>query len=352
MQRFTLSRAIQVMLFFILAIATLYYGRPFLIPLAFAALLAMLLCPLVAGLAGKGLNKTLSVFSGVLAVVIFFAAIIWLLAWQVSDIGSNAGNIEESLTKMITELKRTLSTTLGIPPQKQQEVMKQSSSGAGSGLSGFITGFLSGMGGLLTNFLLVLVYLFLLLFFRGHLKNFVLQLFSSDKAKTSEVIEKSRQVAQKYLTGMGMMIVCLWVMYGIGFTIVGVKNAFFFAILCGLLEIVPFVGNLAGTAITIVMSVAQGGDMNMVIGILTTYAVVQFIQSYILEPLVVGAEVSINPLFTIIAIVAGELVWGVPGMILAIPLLGILKIVCDHVEPLKPYGFLLGAEKKSRGRKQ
>ncbi len=65
----------------------------------------------------------------------------------------------------------------------------------------------------------------------------------------------------------------------------------------------------------------------MIMGILITYALVQFIQSYIIEPLVVGSEVNINPLFTIIAIVLGEAVWGVPGLILAIPLLGIFKII-------------------------
>jgi predicted PurR-regulated permease PerM len=99
------------------------------------------------------------------------------------------------------------------------------------------------------------------------------------------------------------------------------------------------------------MSVAQGGDMTMIVGIIVTYGIVQFLQTYLLEPLVVGAEVNIHPLFTIIGIVVGELVWGIPGMILAIPLLGIVKIVCDNVEPLKPYGYLIGEERKRKGRK-
>jgi predicted PurR-regulated permease PerM len=84
----------------------------------------------------------------------------------------------------------------------------------------------------------------------------------------------------------------------------------------------------------------------MIIGILITYGLVQFIQTYLLEPLVVGAEVNINPLFTIIIIVVAELVWGVPGMVLAIPTLGIIKVICDNIDPLKPYGFLIGEEKK------
>ena len=121
--------------------------------------------------------------------------------------------------------------------------------------------------------------------------------------------------------------------------------------LCGLLEIVPFIGNLIGTALTILMALAQGGGSGVVIGILITYGIVQFVQSYILEPLVVGAEVNINPLFTIVGLVAGEFVWGIPGMILAIPVLGVTKIICDHIEPLKPYGRLIG-ETEEKGKEK
>ncbi len=121
------------------------------------------------------------------------------------------------------------------------------------------------------------------------------------------------------------------------------KNAVFFAILCGILEIVPYVGNLTGTVITLLMVVAQGGDASIMLGVLITYGLVQFFQNNVLTPLIVGSEVNINPVFTIMALLAGELVWGIPGMILGIPLLGMLKIIFDHVEPLKPYGFLLGS---------
>ncbi|RYE14109.1 MAG: AI-2E family transporter, partial [Sphingobacteriales bacterium] len=91
-----------------------------------------------------------------------------------------------------------------------------------------------------------------------------------------------------------------------------------------------------------------GADTSILIGILVIYGLVQFIQTYLLEPLVVGSEVNINPLFTIIAIVAGEALWGIPGMVLAIPLLGMTKIVCDHIEPLKPFGYLIGQSKKDQ----
>jgi predicted PurR-regulated permease PerM len=187
------------------------------------------------------------------------------------------------------------------------------------------------------------------MFYRSHIKKFILQLIpAKEKPNAEEIITGIQKVSQQYLTGLGLMIVGLWIMYSIGFSIVGVKYPVFFAVLCGLLEIVPFIGNLTGNLLTVLMVVVQGGSSGMIIGVLITYAIVQFFQTYILEPLVVGAEVNINPLFTIFVLVAGELVWGIPGMVLAIPLLGIVKIICDHITVLKPYGFLIGQEKKKK----
>ncbi|MDO7742419.1 MAG: AI-2E family transporter, partial [Pedobacter sp.] len=197
------------------------------------------------------------------------------------------------------------------------------------------------------NTILVLVYMFLFLANRSHIKKFILKLVPRDEKDTAgDVVHEAGKVAQNYLSGLGAMIFMLWVMYGIGFSIVGVESAIFFAVLCGILEIIPFIGNLTGTSITVLAIVAQGGDTKMIIGVLITYALVQFIQTYILEPLIVGEQVNINPLFTILVIVLGEMVWGIAGMILAIPLLGIVKIICDHVPELQPYGFLIGTEKQ------
>jgi predicted PurR-regulated permease PerM len=82
------------------------------------------------------------------------------------------------------------------------------------------------------------------------------------------------------------------------------------------------------------------------------YGTVQFVQGWVLEPLIVGSQVKINPLSTIVALILGELVWGIPGIFLAIPLVAMLKIVCDNIESLKPYGFLIGeTEKKKKAQK-
>jgi predicted PurR-regulated permease PerM len=346
-----LTRWAKILLVIFLAALILHHGRPFLVPLTFAGLFSMLLFPLSLKMEGWGLGRVASILLSILVFVLFFAGVITLLGWQVGEMSQKGPEIEKNLMEKWQQIQQFIKQTFGISEQKQQQMIQEQQSSGGSQVSGIVTGFLGSLGTFLTNSILVLVYIFLFLYFRDHLKSFIMRLVPErHRSETSTIMANVWKVGLKYLTGLAIMIVCLWIMYGIGFTIAGVKQPIFFAVLCGLLEIVPFVGNLFGTGITVLMSVAQGGDMGLIIGILITYGLVQTIQTYILEPLVVGREVSINPLATIVGLVAGEFIWGIPGMVLAIPLMGIAKIVCDHVEPLKPYGFLLGEGKGKKTR--
>ena len=343
-------KSIKILLLIVLSYLVLVHAKPFLVPIAFAGLFSMLLLPVSRKLESWRINKGISVVLSILVLVAVASVIVWVLSLQVNDIKKNAIGIEKNITQKITEVRDFATRKLGISQQKQNEIIEKQQQTSDDRISNFITGSIGSIGAALLDVILVLVYLFLFMYFRKHLQQFVLQLVPPEKqANAQEVIQSSRKVAQKYLSGMALMIVSLWIMYSIGFSIVGIKNAVFFAILCGLLEIVPFVGNITGTAITILLTFAQGGSMQMILGILVVYAFVQFFQSYFLEPLVVGKNVNVHPVFTIIGIVAGEFVWGIPGMILALPVLGVAKIICDHVEVLKPYGFLIGQEKEGKG---
>lgn len=350
MNKTQLVKPALILAIIVLSTVILVYAKMFLVPLVFAGLLSMLLLPIVKWLQKKKVPHVLAILISILVLVAFFALVIFFASWQIADISKNTASIEQQITEKYHAARDYVAEMMGIPPEKQQQLMEEQKSSGSGKIGSFLTGFLSGIFGFLTDFLLVLVYIFLFLFFRAKLKGFVVKLASrGSAADASKTIDEAQKVSQQYLSGMFLMIVCLWIMYTIGFTIAGVKNAFFFAIICGLLELVPFVGNLAGTILTLGMSLAQGGDSSVLIGIAITYFLVQFIQSYLLEPLVVGAEVDINPLFTIVGLVAGEALWGIAGMVLAIPLLGIAKIICEHVESLQPFAYLIGNEKKENG---
>jgi predicted PurR-regulated permease PerM len=349
MKEGSLTQAIKILLFISLTYIIVITAKPFLVPIAFAGIFSMLLLPVSIKLESLGMNRGFATFICILILVSAFALIGSLLAWQVSDLSKNKQNIEKNINKRIDEIKKFATSTLGISEKNQNEFFEEQQKSSDNLVKTIVTGSVSSIGLAITNTILVLVYIFLFMYFRTHLKEFVLMRVSSGKeTKAREIMQNSRKVAQKYLTGLAMMIAGLWVMYGIGFSIAGVKNSLFFAVLCGLLEIVPFVGNLAGVIITLLMTVAQGGDSSVLIGIIITYSIVQFVQTYFMEPLVVGREVNLHPLFTILGLVAGEFIWGIPGMILAIPLMGMAKIIFDHIDSLKSFGYLIGEERKSK----
>ncbi|MFA5244090.1 MAG: AI-2E family transporter [Pedobacter sp.] len=345
----SLQRITSIIFFVFLAISGLYFARQFLIPLAISALLAMLLLPMSKWLEARGINHIIAGLCCVLLLLSILVGLLFLLSWQASGISENIVQIGIRLQEISDNFRQFIARNLGITTDWQTEWIKNQNSGSQGSAIGLAGTLLSYMMSAIIKTVLVFVYLFLFLVSRSHLKQFILMLVPGSELKeTEKIISDASKVSQRYISGLGIMIVILWIMYGIGFSIVGVESALFFAVLCGLLEIVPFIGNLTGSTLTALMVISQGGSNGMLIGVILTYIFVQFIQTYVLEPLVVGSEVNINPLFTIIVIVLMEIIWGIAGMILAIPMLGIVKIICDHVSPLKPYGFLIGRERPTK----
>jgi predicted PurR-regulated permease PerM len=338
------TSVIKKLLLIFLIVAALYIGEDFLMPITIAIILATLLLPVSRRLEKWKIPKVLAAIICVMLMVSFFAVFFALLGWQVSLLADDLPKIQEKGGAFFTSAQQFIHDNFYISLHEQKEMLKNQQD--------IITGFISSLAGSLssifTNSIMIFIYAALLLFYRSHIKEFLLKLAPQHQRKEMEdMIFHSANVTQQYLIGLAKMIVCLWVMYGIGFSLLGVKNAIFFAILCGVLEIVPFIGNITGTTITVLVAAMDGGSLSMLGGIVATYGVVQLIQGWLLEPLIVGPQVKINPLFTILALVVGELIWGIPGIIVAIPLIAMLKVFCDHIDALKPYGFLI-AEVESK----
>ncbi|WP_207493634.1 AI-2E family transporter [Aridibaculum aurantiacum] len=340
-----LLKAVLIVVLLFGIFAGLYFAKQFLIPFTLAAVLSMLFLPVSRWLERIGANRAIAAIACILILLSVFAGLVALVSWQVNQLMEDKAKLEQQAKKAYSDLQNTIDKTFGVTPQKQEEMIQkqqQQSGGAGGKILSSISGFF-------IDAIIMIVYIFFFMYSRSHVKKAILQMVPQErKKKADKVITDTAHVTQQYLTGLGMMIFCLWIMYGIGFSLLGVKNALFFAILCGILEIIPFIGNVIGTTITILVTVAQGSDMTIILGIVIVYALVQFIQGNVLEPLIVGAEVNINALATIIVLVIGDQLWGIPGVVLAIPLLGITKVICDNVEPLKPIGFLIGQEKKEK----
>jgi len=335
----TNTSVIKKLLLLFLFFAGLYYAKAFLMPLFVGGILATLFLPFCNWMEKKKIPKGLAVFICLLSLTMIMASIVVLLGWKIYDLLDDFAMIKKVAIETIGNIQIYIYNHLNLTYKEQSQIFKNEQ----PSYTTIMQMLLGSLAYFLTNLILVLVYFIFLLYYRVHVKVFFLKhTESSQRDEMENLIDNAACVSQQYLLGISKMIFLLWIMYGIGFSILGVENALFFAILCGLLEIVPYVGNITGTVLTVVMAALQGENLSMLGGIVAVYVVIQLVQGWLLEPLILGPQVKINPLFTIFALVIGELIWGIPGIILAIPMIAIFKIICDHIEPLKPYGFLIG----------
>lgn len=261
-----LSRAVQILFLLFLVFAGLYFTKSFSVPIALAGVLAMLFLPMSQWLEKKGINRTVAAVICVLILLVIVVGFVSLVSWRVFNIETNFDQIEQQAIKYFNEAEDYVHKSFGVSEQQQKQlIQKQGSSTAGS-VATYFAGMAGSFLGTLTTSIIVLIYIFLFINSRSHFKKFILKLVKpEDKANTLTIINESTEVVRKYISGLAKMIACLWVMYSIGFSVVGVQNAIFFAVLCGTLEIVPFVGNITGTTITVLMALAQGGGGGMVI---------------------------------------------------------------------------------------
>lgn len=333
------SSIIKKLLLIILILAVLYFAKEFLIPLSIGAVLATLFLPFCRWLEKHKIPRAIATLFCLILLLLVIAGIGAMLGWQIFELTKDIELIKKHIVETTNSIQVYIFNNLGLTALEQTQILKADQ----PSVTGIIKIMAGSLSYIIADFVLILVYIFCLLYYRNHIKNFIVKLFPlQQRTEVEQVIISATQVTHQYLIGLSKMIVFLWIMYGIAFSILGVKNAVFFAILCGLLEIIPFIGNITGTAITLLVASVNGASFPMLGGIVVSYSVVQLIQGWILEPLIVGPQVKINPMFTIISLVLGQLIWGIPGIILAIPLIAMFKIVCDHIEPLKPYGFLIG----------
>ena len=335
----SITSVIKKLLLLFLIILGLVYAKVFLMPLTIGGILAALFLPFSRWLEAQKLPKGIAVFTCFLALLLIISILVFLLGWKIAGLTHDVSLLKQKAINVLKDTQEYIFTHLGISAKEQLKILKSEQPSYSSVMQMVV----NSLTNVLTNVVLILIYFIFLLYYRSHLKKFLLNLSAPiQRVEMEQIIHSATNVSQQYLLGLSKMIVCLWIMYAISFSITGVENALFFAILCGLLEIVPFVGNITGTTLTVLVSALHGAESSMLIGIVITYCFVQIIQGWVLEPLILGPQVKINPLFTILALVLGELLWGISGIILAIPITAIFKIICDHIDPLKPYGFLIG----------
>lgn len=327
-----------------LIITILYVGQIILVPLVLALLFAILLIPLV-----NFLNKKLkfphvvAALVSVILSIIFVTAIVLFISWQVSDITDDWVKIKHNFSIHYERLQNWIKQRYNISLIKQQNYIDQVAKGTLNGDSEIIGKTLNSFTGTLLNMILIPIYTFLILLYREMFIEFLYKLVDPKKEQILlDILTQIKTVVQRYIIGLLFQMGIVATLTSVGLMILGVQYAILLGVITAILNLVPYIGILAAGIISILATLGNSTDVSLMLGIVVLNMVVQLIDNNVVAPNIVGNKVRINALATMVGVIIGGVLWGIPGMILSIPITAIIKVIFDHIESLKPWGFLLG----------
>lgn len=322
----------------------LYIAQEILIPLMMALLFSILLRPCCAFLKDKlHFPHVISVITCVLLFVIFILGILTFISYEVTDFVKDWNTIKRNFSIHLANLQEFVRHHFDISTYEQDKYIENATNDTVKSGKEIIGSTLLSFTDTLLNLTLIPIYMFLILLYRTHFMKFLNKLFKQEHQSTLfDILCQIKVAVKSYLVGLIIQMVSVATMTSIGFMIAGVKYAVLLGVLTGLLNLIPYLGILIAMVISIFATLTGTPDISMILGVIIVTIIVQLIDNNILVPLVVSSKVEINAMASIVGIIIGGAIAGISGMFLAIPIIAILKVIFDRIEPLKPWGYLMG----------
>jgi predicted PurR-regulated permease PerM len=312
-----------------------------LIPLGFASIISILLNPLVNRFRRMGLNHVLAITITMLIALIIMCSVIYFLSSQIYGFRENLPLLKEKFGSLLTQLYDWVQHTFGISILKQVQLLNESLNNS-KALLGTTVG--TALSTLVMIFILP-VYIFMLLYYKKLILNFLYEVFAEENSKkVSDVLTQTKTAIQSYMVGLLVEAIIVAILNSTALLILGVDYAILLGVIGAILNMLPYIGGIIAIALPVLVATVTKDGFSTQLGILLAYAIIQFIDNNILVPKIVSSKVQINALVSIVIVLLGNALWGVPGMFFSIPFVAILKIVFDRVDGLRPWGKLLGDE--------
>lgn len=331
----------------VLIITVLYFLQGVLVPLMFSILIAISLFPVARFLEKFNLNRVVSSILSVILAVVVISGLIWFIVHQVIVIGHNGTDLQDRFITIFNTIQRWVTIKFGVEPGDLTQKFKELSNKALSNAGTYLTAAFGSVGGILAGLIIVPLFSFFLLYYRDFFREFFFHAFkSTPQDKVHETLNKIYTVVQSYLLGLVTVMAIVAILNTIGLMILGVEYAWFFGTLASLLMLLPYIGIAIGSILPALFALATRDSYWYAIGVVAWFQVVQFLEGNLITPNIVGGKVSINPLMAVIAILLGGMLFGLAGLILALPLTAVIKVLFDAMPSMKAFGFLIGEPEK------
>ena len=324
-------------------VAILYIEQNIIVPLVFSTIIAIVLHPIVNFLVRLKINRFFSICLVLFLTSLVLIAFFFLIFSQASQFGESWPTLVDKFTEALNNSITSLSGYFDTNPQKIQDWITNTKEEFLDISNEAIGQALLSVGHVIMILFLIPVYVFLLLFYQPLIMEFIHRLFCEDNQnRVKEIVSQTKKVIQHYLVGLFIEAVIVAILDTAVLLTLGIDYAILLGILGALLNVIPYLGGIIAVALPMLVVLATKSSAWYLLYVLIGHYVIQIIDNYYIIPYIVASKVKINALFSIVVVFVGNALWGISGMFLSIPLLAIIKLIFDHLEPLKPWGFLLG----------
>lgn len=336
-----------------LLITALYLGKDVVLPILFSILLATLLLPIYNFLLRKKFPRPLAILLPLAVSLILAFSVLFLLSKQIVKFFDDLPTLTERVEALTLSAEHWIDDQTNIAVKDQKKYLNETVKNLKSNAPKMVGATFLTLTGILTYIVLIPIYTFLILFYKNTIKEFLMNAFRNGSSnKVEDVLNESTSVAQHYIVGLSIETAIVFALNVIGFLILGIKYAVFLALLAALLNLIPYVGILVANVICMFITLVSAEVPTDALWVGAVLAVVQFLDNNVGMPLIVGNRVKINALVTIVGILIGGAICGIPGMFLAIPALAVMKVICERVPELKAWGILLSDEENDSKQKR
>ncbi len=338
-----------IMFGLVLLVYILLNLREILVPLAFALVLAILLNPLVAFLERLRCPNVLAIAIAIIITMIFMIGLTYFLVMEIKGISSDWPLYKQKFTMLFNKFQHFARTDFGINTKKQNEYIND----AETSLKPILASAMGTVIGGMAMVFLLPVYTFLILYYKKLILNFLFEIFSEAKEKEINVVlTQTKGAIQNYMFGILLESMIVATLNTIALLILGVPYAVLLGVFGAILNILPFIGGILAVLFPILVATATQDGFHTQFWVVISYIIIQFVDNHFLVPYIVASKVKINALVSIIIVLLGGALWGISGMFLSIPFLGVLKIIFDRLPEMKPWGLLIGKEVPTKRRGQ
>ncbi|MEA2043269.1 MAG: AI-2E family transporter [Bacteroidota bacterium] len=343
----TILKVTLTLFFFIMSFFVLIVGKNFLYPLALAMLLTYLLTPAVNFFEKKmKFPRLLAIFLTIIIGLALITGIGKIILIQVKVFITDFPEIKDQALTNINSLQIFIADTFGYSIEIQKDWVQLQLSDFLETSNAFFKNVLKSMTGTLGRMIFIPIFMFFMLFYRDRGREFFLKASKNNTKFTEELLDEVSKVTVKYMLGVLTVVAILAVSHSVALSIIGVKYAIFLGIMAATISVIPYFGTIASTVIPLSFSLILADNPYEPMWIVIYFLFINFIENNILTPKITGGNVHLNPLVTILGLILGATIWGIPGMIIVIPVLGVIKVICDNVPKLEPYGYILGIDNR------